>query len=599
MTAGPNDTAHSEGDESSSHGAFAEILSSRTLAVARHPRPADDDTVFETTEENSPADVFPQSVASGGPTAAGVVLWTRIDPAAYEPGRPVGVEVARTPEFEDVVHRGIWPANHEWAGGRDHTVKVDLDGRLDPDETYAYRFVHDGTPSPIGRCRTLPAPDATPDSIRFAVLCCQDYLNGYFAALHHVAREDVDFVVHLGDAIYESAAGEFSPGGTDRYPGRRLSLPSGATRPRSIADYRHIYRTYRSDRFLREALEAHTFVPTWDDHEFFHDMFWDREREAPNGDHPDADNPAYMRHLAADALQAWWEYTPTRIDYDPTAEAFHERFQLWRTLELGTLAQLVVTDERLFRDQPHGSERVPIRRVMGPDGEPEGQTMLGGAQREWFLDEVRDSDRTWTVWANEVLTVPFKLGAGPLTLYPTNTGWDGYRRERQRIFTALAEADVSNFITLSGDMHCSLAGYQQTAYDDSLGRLVTGSSTVDAAERVGVELMTPPVTSINFAETAGTSQGWLGRITEPILSWGVRWQNPHLELFDSHHWGYSTVELTPEACTYTAYAVDKTTDSTAAEKEVLARLEVPEGRTEIRDGTGRATTSRDGCRPDS
>jgi alkaline phosphatase D len=58
-----------------------------------------------------------------------------------------------------------------------------------------------------------------------------------------------------------------------------------------------------------------------------------------------------------------------------------------------------------------------------------------------------------------------------------------------------------------------------------------------------------------------------------------------MEFFDSHHWGYSTVELTPEKCTYTAYAVDKTTNSATAERERLARFSVPEGRVELVDET--------------
>ncbi|MFB6202824.1 MAG: alkaline phosphatase, partial [Halorhabdus sp.] len=418
-------------------------------------------------------------------------------------------------------------------------------------------------------------------------------LNGYFGACHHIAQEDADFVVHLGDFIYESARGEFTGAGSEQYPAREISFPSGESRPRSITDYRHLYRTYRSDRFLREALENHTLIATWDDHEFFLDLFWDRETNAPSGDHPERDNPGFMRTLAADALQAWWEYTPTRIDYDPAADALHDRFQLWRTFEFGDLAKIVFTDERLYRDEPHGRDHVPIRRVMGPDHEPEGQTMLGEDQREWFLDEVESSEKIWTVWANEVLTVPAKLGAGPLTFYPTNTGWDGYQRERKQIFQTLAEEDVSNFVTLSGDMHCYLAGYQQTTYDNSLRRLLTGSS-IDPSKRVGVEFMTPPVTSLNFAETVGMSDGWRGRLTSPLLSWSARWQNPHLEFFDSHHWGYSIVEITPEVCTYTAYAVDKTTDSATAEKTVLARLQVPEGRTVIEDVTEQASLSNDG-----
>jgi alkaline phosphatase D len=567
----------------SSHDRFVELLSARSLPVARSPTAAADGATFETTGAATAEEVFPQSVASGSPTPTGVVLWTRVAPEAYDPGREVGLEVATDAGFENVVYRGVCDVTHGRLSRRDYTVKLDLDGELRPGREYAYRFVHAGARSPTGRCRTLPAPDASPDSVRFAVVCCQDYLNGYFGAYHHIARDDVDFLVHLGDTVYESSEGAFRGPGSEPYPDRHIELPSGNDRPHSIDDYRHIHRTYHTDRFLAAALEELSLIGTWDDHEFLLDLFWDREHDAPGGDHPKNDDPAFMRRLAADALQAWWEYTPTRVGYDPDGETFGDRFELWSTFEFGDLATVVMTDERLYRDEPHG-ERVPIRRFMNPEYEPEGQTMLGEEQFRWLVDEVESSGHTWKLWANEVLTVPFKLGAGPLTFYPTNTGWDGFMQERQRLFEALDEADVSNFVTLSGDMHCYLAGYQQTAYDDSLRRLLTGEGA-DPSTRVGVEFMTPAMTSINFAEAANVDDGWRGRLTEPLLSRGTTWQNPHVEFFDSHHWGYSTVELTPEKCTYTAYAVDKTTNSATAERERLARFSVPEGRVELVDET--------------
>ena len=55
------------------------------------------------------------------------------------------------------------------------------------------------------------------------------------------------------------------------------------------------------------------------------------------------------------------------------------------------------------------------------------------------------------------------------------------------------------------------------------------------AERVGVELMTPAVTSVNLAEAIGGESGLLAEITQPIFSQLARLQNPHIELFDSHH----------------------------------------------------------------
>ena len=41
--------------------------------------------------------------------------------------------------------------------------------------------------------------------LRFAFASCQHYEMGYYTAFEHMAREDLDLIVHLGDYIYEYA----------------------------------------------------------------------------------------------------------------------------------------------------------------------------------------------------------------------------------------------------------------------------------------------------------------------------------------------------------------------------------------------------------
>ena len=577
------------------HRELVSLLADADLAFARDPHAADEESVYEADAVDD-GTVFPQSVASGGPTPSGVILWTRIAPDAFDPDEPLAVVVAREddPEFADPCYRGVVD-DADAIHAHDHTVKVDLKGVLEPDGVYHYRFVHRGTASRTGRCRTLPAPDASVESLRLAVMTCQDYANGYFGALGRVAEADVDFLVHVGDFIYESTDGEFTGIGSPDLPDRDLELPVGDGRTRDLADYRYLHRTYRTDRLLQRALEAHTLIPAWDDHEIANDIYWDDEVDAPRADHPLSGDPAAMTRLTADAMHAWWEYMPARINYHPEADRLQERFELWRTVRFGDLVDLVMTDERLFRDPPKDVPGgVPTREATAPKYEPEDRSMLGAAQREWFLETVADSDATWTVWTDEVLTVPLKVGAGPLTLFPVQGGWDGYVRERRQIMEHLDARDVENFVTLTGDAHCYLAGYQQTRYDDTLGGLLFGTAFAD--ERVGVEFMTPPTTSVNVAEALGVASGLRRRLTEPILSTLLPAMNPHLAFFDSHHCGYSVVEFTPSACRYLGYGVDKTEDSADADAELLVAMRVPEGRVEIQDVTepARRTDSRRG-----
>lgn len=81
------------------------------------------------------------------------------------------------------------------------------------------------------------------------------------------------------------------------------------------------------------------------------------------------------------------------------------------------------------------------------------------------------------------------------------------------------------------------------------------------------------------------------RLTEPLVRGLVTGTNPHIECFDSHPWGYSTVEFARGDCTYVGYAVDRFEDSPDADREVVAAYRVPEGRVELEDVTGEYRTS--------
>ncbi|WP_254824384.1 alkaline phosphatase D family protein [Haloglomus halophilum] len=573
----PDAAPHDEAERPDGHAELASLLSNEDLLLSQQPHAPDRDEVFVTDDGRAPDAVFPQSVASGGPTREGVILWTRIDPESFDPDEPLGIEIAHSGDFGEVVYRGVVDDTGR-IRAHDHVVKVDIDGALEPNREYRYRFVYDGVASRVGTCHTLPEPDASPDSLRFGVLACQNYLNGYYPALGHVAEEDLDFLIHVGDFIYESGAGEFKGLDSRDYPDRNIDLPSGEDRVQDLADYRYIYRTYRSDRFLQRALEEHTLIAAWDDHEIANDIYWDPETDAPKADHPRGEDPEFMTKLTADAIHAWWEFMPARLGYDPEAESLQDRFQLWRSFEFGDLLKLVMTDERLYRDPPR--DVLPTATNCRPENEPPGRTMLGEDQLAWFLAQIRDSEARWTVWSDEVLTIPFRLGIGRASIFPVQGGWDGYTRERQYIKDKLREFSPRNFVTLTGDMHCYIAGYKKTEY----GGPVT-ERLFDPGERVGVEFMTPAVSSLNVAEALGMTDGLVGRITEPLLRRFVTAQNPHLEFFDSHHWGYSVVEFTREDCTYVAYGVDKHENAMDAEREVIAAYRVPDEEVELIDVT--------------
>ncbi|MGI8799694.1 MAG: alkaline phosphatase D family protein [Pseudonocardia sp.] len=51
----------------------------------------------------------------------------------------------------------------------------------------------------MGRTRTTPAYGAAVSQLSFAFASCQSWDSGYYSAYRHLAEEDLDLVVHLGD----------------------------------------------------------------------------------------------------------------------------------------------------------------------------------------------------------------------------------------------------------------------------------------------------------------------------------------------------------------------------------------------------------------
>ncbi|WP_254839195.1 alkaline phosphatase D family protein [Natronomonas marina] len=574
-------------------GAMATLFSTGAAATDAEPDPASGDDDLFAVERTGEA-AFPQSVASGGPTPAGAIVWTRVDEAAYEAGADVGLQVTPAPDRStpndaadfstaDTEHFRVPAA--ALSPDDDYTLNVDLDGELDADRFYFYRFVYDGDASPVGRLRTLPEPDADPDRLTLACVSCNNYLDGYYGAFGHVAEEDADYLLHLGDLIYEYAGG-------GNVQGRGIQLPSGNGVAHTLADFRHLHQVYRSDEFFAEALSRHTLVMTWDDHEIVNNRWWNYEESYPNtASHPYGDDPERMRRLYVEGIKALVEYLPFRVDYDPDADDLHDRFRLYRRFRFGRLADVLMTDERLYRSPPpedafgqRDTATPPSRKVDDPD-----RTMLGTDQREWFLDGVTNSPATWKVWGNSVLNAALKatnLGEGG-SFYVNYDAWDGYEYERQLVMGELdrearSREGALNLVTLTGDMHAYVAGYLKTDY-----RELEQQAPFPGAEasRVGVEFMSTSVSSDNLAAQTPTPP----ELEEDAVEAAVESQNPHVEWFNWSRHGYTTVEFTDDEAIYTAYEVDRTVDSADTPKRLLRSYRVPEGEVEIQELVGSPT----------
>ncbi len=288
--------------------------------------------------QSLPAELFALGVASGDPLADSVVLWTRLvnDPLADGGGvpdqsLPVRWEVAADDGFEDVVASGDAVAEPALA----HAVHVDASG-LEPATWYWYRFSVGGTTSPVGRTRTAPARGDDSGRLRFAFVSCQDRQAGYWTAFDHLAAEDVDLVVHLGDYIYEYG------------PDPAAVRPAETPAPTDLAGYRRRLGEYRADPALQAVHAQVPWICTWDDHEVRNNYANDVPDQA---DEASLSSGEFLERRAA-AYQAYYEHMPVRVEPPDGPD-----MRLYRTLAWGRLARFYVLDGRQYRsDQACGDE---------------------------------------------------------------------------------------------------------------------------------------------------------------------------------------------------------------------------------------------------
>ncbi len=381
---------------------------------------------------------FTLGVGSGDPQPHGVLLWTRLAPQPFAERQPlpevveVDWVVAEDRSLSRVVARGTVPAS-ETLG---HSVHVPITG-LRPGRHYWYAFTALGGTSRTGRTKT--APVGRIPEVRFATANCQHFASGYYAAHRGIARERLDFVVHLGDYIYEG--GPTGSGPRDHH----------APDPLTVADYRKRHALYKGDPSLRDAHAAHPWFLTWDDHEVRNDY------SGTVGGAP------FMQRRAA-AYQAWYEHMPHR---DAFGEAALPDPEIHRVRRWGDLLELTVLDLRSHRSAQNLA-----------DG-----TILGAAQKEWLKDGVSRAPDAWHCWANSIMLS--QLRGRPGGSYMFTDQWDGFLAERKDVLTHVHDTGLEDLVVVTGDWHSAFVDDVRPDFDDAespvIGTEFTAHSVTSSA----------------------------------------------------------------------------------------------------------------------
>ena len=320
--------------------------------------------------------------------------------------------------------------------------------------------------------------------------------------------------------------------------------------PTTVEDYRALYRAYLSDPDLQDARARWPFVCMWDNHEFSW-KGWQSQQNfdgvRPAQTRKVAANQAWFEYQPARVIKPSNQHvdrykrpavadTPIR-DFDDHGlgrEAGNlaaiNSLKLFRALRWGKNVELILTDNRSFRSEPvmDRPEAVPFQTRQFPYVVPQDvvetldagrsynggrppetirfggadlpnprkqappQSILGAAQKAWFLNRMRASRAPWKLWGNSVGMLDWRMDFQnlPKDLGPQWPGsgyallgdddWSGYASERAEILEAIRREGITGLISIAGDRHSFQAGVVSASllpqrFEPVMAEFVTGS----------------------------------------------------------------------------------------------------------------------------
>jgi alkaline phosphatase D len=427
----------------------------------------------------------------------------------------VRLEVARDPDFRRVVAR----RDILTSPAIGHSVKARVTG-LRPHRRYYYRFETRDRHSPVGRFQTALPPDSRA-TVRFGFFSCASYTAGYYNAYELLAREDLDFVVCLGDYIYAETYHDVAGGRAVRddfigkpNPHFDWILREAGTLP----EYRAKYALYRSDGALRRLHAKHPMVVTWDDHEVQNNY----ANGAPDGGL--ALRSDFSRARRDASYKAFFESMPVF----PRGGS-----RIYRSQRHGRTLDMMMLDSRQYRDDQ------PCRdRIAYPCGSWDRPRSLLGRRQLGFLEgRLSASEATWKVVGGQSLMMPNRVHDGQYTRFDS---WQGYPQEREHLLQHILQRDIQDVVFLSGDVHTFVAGDVCTGM---------GSGPAVAPEFAAGSITSASVGEVNYRMPGG--QLIPGNPEAPSAPPEVmahyRGLNPWFDGLDLDHHGYGVASASQQA----------------------------------------------------
>lgn len=466
------------------------LFSVHLLAQTTYPN---DRSVLDSTIQP-----FYHGVASGDPLQDKVIIWTRVTTDSAIVG--VKWRVALDTNMNVVVAQGTTNTD----ASKDYTVKIDVTN-LQPNTYYYYEFEALGRLSQRGRTKTLPIGNV--NSLRIALVSCSNYSFGYFNAYDLIKKSnDVDFVIHVGDYIYEDGL-KTGPEAHDTI--KRRTFPEYDAY--DLVSYRLRYSWYHLDPSLRDLHQQYPMVVIWDDHEFANDAFSDKS----SNHNPITQGTWETRK--ENAIKVFKEWIPMREDTSKiNVIAFKQ--------SIGSLADIIYTEDRIEKNDVNDITQ-GLNLIANPDNliyDTPNRTMHGFRQMEWMCSELKKSTAKWKILANQVVFSNYVYrGIGGLPFHQA-AGWDMYPLERKRVIDTVNQYNIKNMVVLSGDIHVAMA------FDVPSGIVPYDATT--GAGSAGVEFVCDNV----------VKGGIFGGMESYMYT-----NNKHLKYVNPKSTGYTIIDITP------------------------------------------------------
>jgi len=350
---------------------------------------------------------------------------------------------------------------------------------------------------------------------------CSNYEHGYFSSYRHLADENPEFVLYLGDYIYEYIE--------ERRPTVRRH--SDGIEAATLPTYRNRYAQYRLDPDLQRLHAEVPALVTWDDHEVQND-YADKWSEF-------FDDPELFLIRRAAAYRAFYEHMPVRSILsrpDGPVMRVYDRFTF------GDLIQISMIDGRQYRSReacyapPNKGGTHFETDASCPERRDAGRTMMGFAQENWLYTSLAHSKTQWNLIAQDVLMAQYRLKQPDGAFAFSTDDWDGYPANRARLLKRLHETQVSNPVVVGGDIHSFFANDLRLDPDD----------------------LASPIVATEFVGTSISSYGPPFDVIAQALS-----DNPHVHFFESRRRGYVCVDLERTHMQVRMRAVSDATDPKA------------------------------------